>query len=137
MFDPAIVVSGPAHVIDGDTLRIGEERVRLFGIDAPELAQMCGTVRCGVQAREWLVRRIAGRPVRCEGESRDQYRRVVAICRIGRHDLARDMVQAGQAVAFRRYSEIYVGDETEARAARRGIWSLRFQLPHEWRRDRR
>jgi endonuclease YncB( thermonuclease family) len=46
------------------------------------------------------------------------------------------MVRNGWAVAYRRFSEAYVGAEAEARAARRGIWSSRFEMPESHRSSR-
>lgn len=135
MFDPALIAAGPAYVIDGDSLRIGQERIRLFGVDAPEMGQRCGPAACGVQARAWLVAYIDGRPVRCVGMERDRYRRLIARCSVAGADLGRQLVTAGQAVAYRQYSRDYVGAEAAARRARRGIWALGFRMPQEWRRS--
>jgi endonuclease YncB( thermonuclease family) len=35
------VFEGPARIVDGDTLYIGKDKVRLYGVDAPEKAQTC------------------------------------------------------------------------------------------------
>ena len=79
--------SGPARVIDGDTLDVRGTRIRLHGIDAPESAQTClaggQRWRCGRSATQALVKRIAGRPVACTERDRDRYGRVVAVCRVG------------------------------------------------------
>ena len=81
-------ISGVASVTDGDTLRIGSERIRLHGIDAPESAQSCRaggkTWACGAAATRALRERIAGRPVECAERDRDRYGRIVAVCRIRR-----------------------------------------------------
>jgi endonuclease YncB( thermonuclease family) len=134
-------VVGPAAIIDGDTLDIGGERIRLFGIDAPESQQNCsrGTENwaCGSEAGRHLATLIAGRAVRCEARDTDAYGRTVALCRAGSLDLAQAMVQTGFALAFRRYSTDYVDDEAAARGAGRGLWSSTFTVPSEWRAARR
>ena len=58
-------ISGVASVTDGDTLRIGSERIRLHGIDAPESAQ-----RCGAGGETWRRARAVGASCPCVGSSR-------------------------------------------------------------------
>lgn len=134
-------ISGTAHVADGDTMRVGARRVRLSGVDAPELSQRCGPdsrkVACGATAAEWLRRRVEGRPITCEQVDTDRYGRSVAICRVAGEDIGAAIVEAGWATAYRRYSMAYVGQEARARAARRGIWALGFEAPSDYRRERR
>lgn len=134
-------ISGTAHVADGDTLRVGAKRVRLSGVDAPELSQRCGgdgrKVACGAMAAEWLRRRVEGRPITCHVVETDRYGRSVAICRVGGGDVGAAIVEAGWATAYRRYSMAYVGQEARARAARRGIWAFGFEPPADYRRERR
>ncbi|UYN97812.1 MAG: thermonuclease family protein [Enhydrobacter sp.] len=129
---------GTASVVDGDTLEIRSQRVRLHGIDAPESRQLCtrqdGTRwRCGQQAALALADRIGTATVRCEGNSRDRYGRLIAVCYKNKEDLNRWMVANGWAVAYRRYSLAYAPDEDRARAARNGIWSSTFDMPWDWR----
>lgn len=125
------------RVIDGDTIAIGDERIRLFGIDAPEDSQTCSqdgrSVRCGDEATAYLQALIGRRQVNCEGEDRDRYGRLIAVCSIDGNDIGRQMVRSGWAVAFREYSDEYVSDENAARSERRGLWQGGFQLPSEWR----
>jgi len=130
-------LSGVATVIDGDTLEIHGQRIRLHGIDAPESGQSCERAgqhyRCGQQAALALADRIGQRTVRCEPQGQDRYQRVIAICRLGEQDLNRWMVAAGWAVAYRKYSLDYVADEERAKRARLGIWSGSFEMPWDWR----
>jgi len=116
-------------------------RVRLSGIDAPELSQRCGPegrkVACGAMAANWLRARIQGRTVSCQVVDTDRYNRAVAVCRAGGGDIGGSLVEAGWAIAYRRYSLTYVGLEDEARSARRGIWGLGFESPAEYRREQR
>ncbi|WP_425335984.1 thermonuclease family protein [Sphingomonas kaistensis] len=127
-------------MVDGDTLHVGSERVRLFGVDAPEMSQTCGVgaekVPCGQFAARWLRSRVQGRTLQCSAMDRDRYGRVVARCRIDGADLGRSLVETGWATAYRKYSLQYIDAEGRARAARRGIWALRFQRPEEYRRAR-
>lgn len=129
---------GTATVIDGDTIEVHGTRIRLHGIDAPESRQECtrpdGTTwRCGQQAALALSDRIGRSIVRCDPRDRDRYGRTIAICFKGAEDLNRWMIAAGWAVAYRKYSLDYVGDEERAHAARLGVWSGSFQMPWDWR----
>ena len=132
-------VSGVARVLDGDTIEIGTVRVRLWGVDAPEGRQECLAQGrrwpCGRQATQALAERIDGRPVACEERDRDG--RIVAVCRHRGNDVNAWLVREGWALAFRRYSTAYVGEESEAKAARRGLWRGEFVQPWDWRRGRR
>ena len=131
-------ISGRPVVVDGDTLRIGDERIRLHGIDAPEMDQTCGSTdiwHCGKQAREALKDHIAGRSVTCTGDSRDRYGRFIGVCRVGGEDLNAWMVREGWAMAYRKYSTDYVEEEQEAAARGLNMWTGEFVPPWEWRRS--
>lgn len=125
------------RVIDGDTLDLDGERIRLFGIDAPERGQSCGPRACGTTATEALADILSAGPVRCTPVSTDRYGRTVARCRAGRLDVNREMVRRGMAWAYRQYSEDYVPAEKAAKKARVGIWKHRSQPAWEYRRETR
>ena len=137
-------LGGKALVIDADSIKVGEAatRVRLDGIDAPELKQPCiradgSEWACGREAGRALERRIAGRNVICE-RLRPGLVRLRGVCRIEGEEteLNRWVVEAGWAFAFVKSSRAYSDDEAAARAARRGIWSGRAPAPPwEWRRN--
>lgn len=134
-------LAGRPKLIDGDSFEIGTVGVRLFGVDAPEGRQSC-TRRgrdwnCGDAAAAELRRLVGSRDVACQRRDEDTYGRIVAVCRVGTTDLGAAMVRAGFALAYRRYSDDYVDEEREARAARRGVWAGEFTPPEEYRRDDR
>ncbi|MGU3339028.1 thermonuclease family protein [Methylobacterium mesophilicum] len=135
-------VIGRASVTDGDTVVIRGTRIRLHGIDAPESAQVCEDAtskeyRCGQAAALALSDRIGEANISCEPKDTDRYGRSVAVCRKGGEDLNAWMVAQGHALAFRRYSADYLGQEAEARTRKRGIWAGTFEDPADWRRRRR
>jgi endonuclease YncB( thermonuclease family) len=136
------VVAGRAEVIDGDTLLVGGIRVRLEGIDAPEIDQRCTDAggkrwRCGVAAARLLSRLIAGRTVSCEPHGVDLYRRVLGVCHAGGLALNDEIVRQGLAWAFVRYSQAYVAIEAEARRAGAGVWSGHAVPPWDYRKHNR
>ena len=138
----AVELTGKPQIIDGDTLEIAGERIRLHGIDAPETKQNCADEngkewRCGQNATWALARIIETHWVRCEGNLRDRYGRLIAKCFTGPYDVQAIMVRQGWAVAYRKYSMDYVTQETEAQASKTGIWRGQFILPWEWRRGKR
>lgn len=128
---------GTAAVTDGDSLSVSGIRVRLFGVDAPELNQNCydngSAVACGEMSKRRLESLIGDSEVTCHRKSTDPYGRMVAICQISGVDLGQAMVEAGWATAFRKYSEDYVPAEVRARAAKSGLWQWSFQTPDDYR----
>ena len=134
-------LSGRARVVDGDTLEVGGQRIRLHGVDAPESRQSCVVQgrrwACGERATRALAGRIEGRMVSCEERDRDRYARIVAVCRNDGENVNAWMVSQGLALAYRQYSRDYVSEEANARAARRGIWRGDFVPPWDWRRGER
>ena len=130
-------VSGQVQVIDGDSLQIGEQRFRLFGIDAPEGRQSCKRdgqkYRCGEEATTALRGLIGANPVTCLKQDTDSYGRIVAICSVGGVEVNRWMVAHGHALAYRNYSQRYVPDEEQAKAAKLGLWAGTFQKPWDYR----
>lgn len=125
--------SGIARVIDGDTLVVGSVKTRLKGMDAPEAGQFClldrKPWRCGEAAAAALQGMIAGYPVICDAEGRDQYARMLATCRVGGIELNSEMVARGWAVAYGAYDS----EEKAARSAEFGIWASEFERPALWR----
>lgn len=124
-----IACTAPA-VHDGDTLRCAGERVRLFGVDAPELRRAQTPAEpFGDAARLELVRLTRGR-VACRFVGRDRYGRFVGKCwSSATPDVNAAMIRSGLASEYRRYSKgLYAQAESEARAARRGAWAASAPL---------
>lgn len=135
---PVGEITGPAKVLDGDTIVVNGHRIRLYGIDAPELDQVFWyrgeRMASGPMAMAALEALISGVLVRCEPIEMDQYGRLVAKCFSSNGvDIGKRMVSAGWALAYRRYSTEYIAAESEARIARRGMWRGRFAKPWAWR----
>ena len=137
----AEVLAGRASVIDGDTIEIHGQRIRLFGIDAPESGQSCKVrkkrSRCGRASAIALANKIGNRTVQCEQKDIDRYKRIIAVCRASGEDLNGWMVSQGYALAYRRYSADYIRQEESASRSKVGIWQGEFIAPWGWRRGKR
>lgn len=133
----AQVIAGAAIAADGDLLVVAGQKVRLFGIDAPEYNQTCQrgseTWECGKTAKEQLAALVQGARVECRRVSTDEYGRAVSTCFAGSDELNRTMVEQGWAVAYREYSSAYEMEELQARRNGLGIWSGEFQRPSDYR----
>lgn len=126
----------PFRVVDGDTLAAGAARLRLIGLDAPELSQTCRDAAdrewaCGREARAALARLLRGEGVLCRGTARDRYHRFLVECSVDGQSVNGAMVSQGFAVAsglpgFER-------EQKRAEAERRGIWQGRFERPRDFR----
>jgi endonuclease YncB( thermonuclease family) len=133
----AAAPDGVLRVIDADTFDVGGVRVRLFGIDAPEIGQPCAADGvewdCGRWARDLVHDRFEGQQARCAEQDVDRYGRVVAICEIDGVDLGSAIVSAGWAWAYRQYSDLYDLDEKAAAVTGRGLWAVTVQRPSDYR----
>lgn len=138
-FSDSPPLAGVASVIDGDTLEIHGQRIRLFGVDAFESRQTCdeGAKRwpCGRRAAQALADYIGRNTVVCQAQGARSYDRIVARCFVkGGEDLASYMVREGYALAWTQYSMQYLGDQAAAKAARKGAWAGSFIEPWRYRR---
>ena len=114
----AEAVHGKAYIIDGDTIDVGQARVRPFGMDAPELAQ-----GGGFKARSQLIGLAGGRQVSVQPVDVDCYGRIVARVRCEGVDLSERMVHDGFARAMTQWHLDYAIAEWRARRGRRGLWA--------------
>jgi endonuclease YncB( thermonuclease family) len=135
-------IEGITQVVDGDTLKIGKNRIRLHGIDAPEAKQLCRNKTlsdwlCGKAATKALRKKIDNRVVQCFSEKKDRYKRYIAVCSIDGENLNQWLVLNGWAVAYRKYSKDFIRAESIAKSRRTGIWTGEFILPWKWRRGKR
>jgi endonuclease YncB( thermonuclease family) len=136
------VYEGRAFVVDGDTLRIGRDLLRIQGIDAPELRQMCmlgsEPYRCGMESARALGRMIGRGRVRCEyrdwnpARLAQQEDRAVVQCRVHQVDVGDWMVSRGLAVPY--FTSTYRSVGMQACQRGTGIWAGAFTRPSSYRR---
>ena len=142
-------ISGIPKVFDGDTVHIDNYKLRLEGIDAPEMRQQCKKesfkisffigftfykdYSCGRVSKEKLITKIDTTEIKCISSSKDRYKRYIATCYKGKTNLNQWMVRNGFAIAYRRYSKKYVPDEVFAKENKLGLWQGKFMEPEKWR----
>ena len=126
-------------VIDGDTIRLGDVKIRFSGIDAPEINQTCvaseGKVACGKISRDLLIEKVTNNKISCTDEGKDFYGRVLGECFVNGESLSAYLVREGFAFAYRKYSNKYIEDEEYAKFNELGMWSMEFQYPWDYRRN--
>tara|TARA_B110000967_G_C18796147_1_gene515863 strand:- start:632 stop:1102 length:471 start_codon:yes stop_codon:yes gene_type:complete len=140
-FDTQVLASqilGVPSIIDGDTIRILNKRIRFHGIDTPEKNQICHRnskeYNCGKEATDALTNKIDGKLVVCQVQKKlDRYKRYIGVCFLKDVNLNQWMVKNGYAVAYRRYSKDYIRDEEYAKENNLGLWSGNFIHPEKWR----
>ena len=138
------IYSYHVRVIDGDSIEIKKEKIRLFGIDAPEMKQICydknnKPYACGHLSKTYLEKYIknrSGKKIFCYYSERDKYNRIIGDCYIGensRWSINKSMVLSGHAVAYLRYSEKYLDAQETAKSNETGLWAGNFDMPEDWR----
>ena len=134
------VKSQNLKISDGDTIKINGEKIRFSGIDTPELKQTClkeGVKNfCGKEAKQILIDKIADNKVTCVREGKDRYKRTLAECFVNDESLSSYLVRSGYAFAYRRYSKKFIKDENYARANQLGMWSMKFEYPWDYRKNK-
>ena len=133
------IIEGKAKIIDGDTIYIGKNKIRLHGIDAPETNQRCTLDKeiwnCGIKSTLALKNYILEREVYCEIINLDQYKRFVGICFVDNENMNKYMVSNGWAIAYRYYSTLFIEDEVMAQKNKLGIWQGTFIEPYLFRKN--
>ena len=137
-----VTIAGTASVIDGDTLQIHAERIRLAGVDALNLRQQCRDAdgkfwSCGQAVADALTGWIAGNPLSCKTHGRDARSRVLATCTVRGENLQSWLVSQGYVLAHRQSSTAYAAAEDKAREEKIGIWAGEFVPPSDWRKGLR
>ena len=153
---PAMADDGQKHAVlqltvsavwDGDSLRSGDLRLRLHGIDAPEKKQSCSDAQgqsypCGEQSRDMLASLLpADGKLTCQLRDVDRYRRLIVLCYAGHKtsqsglSINEQMIASGWALAYRRYAPEFISIEAQASADKKGMWQGRFMRPEDWRRQ--
>ena len=126
-------------VVDGDTIKLGDIKIRFSGIDAPEINQICvaseGKVACGKISRDILITKVTNNKISCTDEGKDFYGRVLGECFVNGESLSRYLVREGFAFAYRKYSDKFISDEEYAKSNRLGMWSMKFQYPWDYRKS--
>lgn len=135
----AVPALAEERALDGDTLEIAGERVRLRGIDAFEVGQTClgadGTPwRCGVAAKAALAEQIDGQPVSCTVLDQDAEGHYLARCTtVDGTDLGAFLVSSGLALPHGRYAKDYGDERKAAQRKSKGAWGGIFMPPWQWR----
>ena len=135
----AKTIIGIATVIDGDTIHINNNKIRLLGIDAPEKNQKCvfnnKDWECGKNSTLALREMIENSPVICRINDVDRYKRYIAVCFSNKKNLNKMMVKNGWAIAYRYYSKDYIDEEFIAKRKKLGIWRGTFEEPYIYRKN--
>ncbi|SUE43520.1 thermonuclease family protein [Roseomonas gilardii] len=126
------------HVVDGETLRLQGQVVRLEGLQAPSRGETCADTAgqgfdCGVAAADRLAHLVANHALVCELHGQDMFRRPLAICEANGKVLNAMLVSSGWALAS---SGNFSEAEARARQAGRGLWADGIVPPEEWRERR-
>ena len=140
------IIFGKAKVIDGDTIKIDKNKIRLYGIDAPEKKQQCQKTwfsisfltlnknyECGKISSNKLKVKINNKLIMCKSTNKDRYNRFIAECYKDKININKWMVSNGYAVAYKKYSKKFVTQENIAKKEKLGLWAGTFEMPWEWR----
>ena len=136
---------GVPRIIDGDSLEVQEQTIRLYGIDAVERSQRCCSsdgqkYRCGRQATQALKTWINNRPISCVATQTDRYDRWLGQCSLGSRSINEWLVENGWAIVYSYRGRLpdnasdLIPIQRQAKNQRRGIWQGDFLTPTSWRR---
>ena len=136
------VIIGMPIITDGDTIKINNIKIRLYGIDTPEKKQTCLNENhkkyfCGKEATNYLKKLIKNKTIYCLKKDLDQYGRIIGVCFDNNININAKMVESGWALAYRKFSIDYIKLEEKAQNNKLGLWSGDFIEPWKWRRGNR
>ena len=136
------IYSGKAFIIDGDTLKINGTKIRLIGVDAPEISQKCKThghiENCGEIVKLRLVQATSNEITTCYSHGRDFYGRVLAECYINDININKWLLREGLAVYYyNKDFKSYKILEALAKEEKLGLWGSEFQNPKEYRKQQK
>lgn len=133
-------IKGIAKIVDGDTVRINKNRIRLVGIDAPESKQKCFDKNnrkyfCGQMSTNFLKRIADKKQIECFYKKKDFYNRYLGNCYLGNKFLNLEMVRNGMAVIYdyKNTDQEFIKAKKSAEEQRLGIWQGAFELPKNYR----
>jgi endonuclease YncB( thermonuclease family) len=131
-------ITGIPKIREGDQITIGNSRIRLGGIDAPAVDQLCLNHNgerwtCGAAARDELIKHVDNKSWTCHVTQTDRRGRQIARCEVDGEDIQKWMVKSGWALSYVRFSHDYDADEKAARDAKAGMWQGAFIAPWDWR----
>ena len=133
-----IVSTTKVIITDGDTIKFNNKKIRLHGIDTPEIKQLCRNkddedYNCGIKAKLALINLISSHQVKCLIHGKDRYQRLIGTCFVNEININEWLVKKGWALAYRKYSKDYVDAELFAKNNQVGLWQGKFLKPWVWR----
>ncbi len=138
------IIYGTARVIDGDTIEINHNRIRLIGIDAPESKQKCLDKNyfeylCGEVSTAFLKKLIDDQTVECSSGGKDIYQRYLGNCKLGKININYEMVKNGMAIIYnlKDADDELKNLESTAQNKKLGIWQGAFEEPKSYRKKNR
>ncbi|TCZ56262.1 thermonuclease family protein [Roseicella aquatilis] len=137
---PLLAPAGEVRVLDGETLRLGRQVLRLAALQAPERGlaacrDAAGRARdCGAAAADALAALVAGRDLACRVEGADGRGRALGTCEAGGVEVNATLIATGWALADAKASPALAAAEAAARQGGRGLWGEARPAPDSWRR---
>lgn len=133
---PTVIGSGTA--VEGDSVSVNGQVVKLWGIDAPEVGQTCKnkfkqSYDCFTPSKNMLQGLIGQNQITCYIRGSDRHGQQIGTCAVNNLDLAALMVRAGWALAYFNLTPQYVALEGDAQAASKGLWAGYADPPWVWR----
>ena len=129
------------RIVDGDTIVLNGEKIRFFGIDAPEIDQECvkkgEIIKCGLLSKKALEDKISNNMPLCIKKDTDKYKRTIAECFVGNISLSKFLVANGYAFAYKKYSKQYIYHEKRAKILKIGLWGMTFEFPWKFRKNKK